>query len=236
MKKLVLVMICALLIVVFIALNYLLWDRENKVKDIETLESSQASSSASINALGREIKKLEDDAKLLKDRIEELEKEKEQIQSEKVDIIQDKLSAEAIAAHKTQVARKLAQIADLKTVDAPIRSFFESLDAGGYEAAYELVRKQMVNQNERISLEDFSDSYKKTVKSIKIKSIELYPQEVPGEESRDMVFKVVLEVKAADESAGTQGLFTEGENERYIGVDYNPMIDEWVIASISPVT
>ena len=40
MKKFVLVLVCTLIILFFVGFNYLLWDRENKVEDIRTLENT----------------------------------------------------------------------------------------------------------------------------------------------------------------------------------------------------
>lgn len=49
MKRFFLVMVCAILIAVFIAFNYLLWDRESKLAEIKNLESVNASYSANIS-------------------------------------------------------------------------------------------------------------------------------------------------------------------------------------------
>lgn len=61
MKKLVLVFVSALLLAVFIAFNYLLWEREGREEKLQQLESNNASNNASMNTLNHEIKTLEDD-------------------------------------------------------------------------------------------------------------------------------------------------------------------------------
>lgn len=93
MKKFILVMISALLMVVFIAFNYLLWDRENKEKNIETLENSNASNNASINALGREISMLEEKNKSLETQAGELEEQNKALADSKNQLERDKVES-----------------------------------------------------------------------------------------------------------------------------------------------
>jgi septal ring factor EnvC (AmiA/AmiB activator) len=74
MKKLVLVVVWILLIAVFVVLNYLIWDRENRERDIKSLENLNASNNSSITALGREINNLETQKKRMEAEISYLEK------------------------------------------------------------------------------------------------------------------------------------------------------------------
>lgn len=233
MKKFVLVMFCALLVLVFIALNYLLWDRENKVRNIESLESSNASNKASIDVLGREIKRLEDEKKLLEEKLSQLENENSRLNLE-IDLVKQEVSeTEKKLAKKLALIDKLKETADLSKAEEPVRKWVEAVNNGEYENAYRLMLTQMENQGGVINLVDFTDSYKKSIKSMELKSIELYAGDVPENSKGNIIFKVSLEVIIADNNLAGGIWFDEGLNERYIAMDYNEEKDEWVIASIA---
>lgn len=233
MKKLVLVMVCTLLLAVFVSLNYLLWDRENKVKDIETLESSYASSSAIIDTLGREIKKLEDEIKLLKESIQTLEDRNSQLQSEKSFLEEQKLKTAELLNNKTEILQKVAGLADFKPLEEPVRKYADAVNRQDYETAYNLLEKQMANQGRQISMEEFADICKSSVESMKISTMEFFTGNAPGHSSGSIVFRTVIEVKTAKGDGSANNEFKEGMNERYISVVFDDQKEEWVISAIT---
>lgn len=241
MKKLVLVMFCAMLIVVIIAFNYLLWDRENKVKSIEFLEASNQSNNSIIKTLNRNIEELEEENKQLNNRITGLEEEKQQLQEQLAGLNQEILKLKNTLNHKLAVINNLHQGADLKQAKEPIRKWIEAIDSGEYKIAFELLQQQMSNQGSLVSMDAFAESYSKHIKSIEIKTIEPYISENLEDLKGDIVFKVSLEVKEIGKSEGegkdpgSESPFKEGLNERYIAMYYDSVNDAWVISHISPV-
>lgn len=234
MKKLALVMICTLLIVVFIAFNYLLWDRENKEKDIENLERLRTSSSTSIDTLGRKIKELEDENNFLKDRMNELETSNRLLEHEKKRLGQDKTDIENILDRKLEIIDVLKQHADLKPLEEIAVKWVENIDQSDYTAAYELMQKQSSNPEGFTDVNDFTASYKNIVKNIKITSIELCTEGIPDNKRGDIIFKAELEVQLVNQrNSAPKVQLNEGVNEVFFIFDYDKKTERWMIANIS---
>lgn len=234
MKKFVLVMVCALLMVVFIALNYLLWDRENKERNILDLEYSNASNNASINALGREIKNLEDENQALKAKLAAMDDSYKLLQAHNNQLEQEKLKIFEALAHKSEIIDKLKQEVDPKTLEAPIRKWVESIDAGDYESAYNLQTKKMTEDSGILGLTDFKNVYRSSVKSVKLKSIKLNTGGTTDAKKGDIVFDVTLEVKKVEDGNNGRIQFNDGLNERFFTIDYDKGKNSWLISNIFP--
>jgi cell division protein FtsB len=235
MKKLALVMICTLLIVVFIAFNYLLWDRENKEKDIENLERLRTSSSTSIDTLGRKIKELEDENNFLKDRMNELETSNRLLEHEKKRLGQDKTDIGNILDRKLEIIDVLKQHADLKPLEEIAVKWVEDIDQGDYTTAYELMQKQPSNPDGFSDVDNFTASYKNTVKNIKIISLELCTEGIPDNKRGNIIFKADLEVQLVNQrNSAPKVQFNEGVNEVFFIFDYDKKTGQWMIANISP--
>ena len=69
-----LVLVCTLIILFFVGFNYLLWDRENKVEDIRTLENTNENKDDLIAYLTSERKRVENEKNKLDEEIKALEK------------------------------------------------------------------------------------------------------------------------------------------------------------------
>jgi len=231
-KKLVLAMACTMLMVMLIALNYLLWDKENKEKSIKELESSNMYINSSINALNRENEKLANENKQLKDKIIELEDDNERLKAQNLQIELDKTKIGGILNHKNEVIDKLKQYTDANLFADDIAAWIESLGKGEYETAYRLLQTQMANQNEVLSAEDFAKRYKNIVKSASIKSLEFYTGYIPEDKKGEIVIKVLIEIKKSDDKKNTECPFDEGVNERLVIVDFDAAENRWVITGI----
>lgn len=232
MKKLVLIVVSALLLIMFIGFNYLLWDRENKEEDIKSLEYSKVSNDASISALGREIKGLEDEKNKLNNRIKTLEESISILESERRKLNEVVYQAKQVISHKNMVIGNLLKHTDTRPMQECIKEWIEAIDKGNYETAYNLLQDQMAAQDESISVLDFTNSYKGVVNSIKIQSIELFLDELPEDKTGQIIFRVILDVKIAEGKKDINPTFIEGRNEKYVIVDYDKYKKEWVIVRI----
>lgn len=235
MKKMVLVMVCALLLLLFVGLNYLLWDRENRERDIRNLEYSNASNNASINALGREIKSLEDQNKQLKESIESLQNQNEYLQSEILKLEQDRQKVAEELSYKNEVINKLKQNANLDPLKDEIAKWVEHLNKGEYDTAYAQMGLSNSNRSGLSSLNAFLSVYKDAFKTIKINSMELHTKGTADLNKGDIIFRVELEVETDKDNTAEKGTqpFIEGVNEKFFTMAYDKGKDKWVIANIS---
>lgn len=234
MKKFALVIVCSLIMVILIAFNYLLWDRENKKKDIETLEHSNVSNNASITALGEKINTLETDNVILRDRIKDLEKNITLMQEENKKLKEENAKITELLDRKNELINRLKQKVDVKFLQAPIMQWVEALSKGDYETAYRLQARSIGDNIQELSLSEYIKAYQSSIESIRISTIKLVIDEVPNEKKGDIIFSVELEVTKAQGVDDTGIGLKDGLNKRYITVDYDKHLDSWVITNISP--
>lgn len=233
MKKFVLVIFCTMLLAVFVAFNYLLWERENREKDIKSLEYSNADNNSIINALGREVKNLENENVTLKDKVNQLENTTKTLWDDKNNIEMHKVKAEEELLRKNEIINILKQKADMKFLEEPIRKWIEMINSEDYQAAYSLYNKDISQTPSILSLSEYAQKFKGIIKSIKIESIKLYIEEVPEDKKGDIVFDVSLEVKNIENAPKDQGFLAEGQNEVLFTLDFNSENNNWFISSIS---
>jgi cell division protein FtsB len=232
MKKFALIIICSLIMVLLIGFNYLLWDRENKQKDIETLEHSKASNNASITALGEKINTLEKNNEDLKKEIKNLEAVISSMEQDKKREEEEKAKINEALAQKRENIKVLVQNADTEFLKEAVRKWVEALNQGDYESAYRLQQKSMGNGTDKLTLSEYSNAYKNSIQSININSIELVTDGIPDEKQGEIILSVELEVVMKTHGKPKNIHLDEGSNKRYITVDYDNQLNEWVIAGI----
>ena len=232
MKKLVLILVSALIIFTFIALNYLLWEKENRDKDIENLKYLNLSSNSRINAYERDIKNLEEQLKLLKEELSKLENDNKLLE-------EDKLQLEKEIAHYSDVLEKknltidaLAQIVDIKELEAPIRQWVEAIDAGAYDEAYKVQSKELAEKQNIRNPDDLAKKFKNSVNSMKIKDIKFVTEDIPENKAGNIIFNVEIDVEKKENEQGNSG-FSNGSNDMFFTVDYNADRECWIISDIS---
>lgn len=224
MKKLVLVLASAIVLTVFIAFNYLLWDRENKIKSFENINDSK---NVSIDSLKKEVQEHEKENSDLKFRAETL--------GENIKSIQDdnyRLNAESENIKKklylsSSLINKLIESADTNAIQQVIKKWADSIDKQQYEAAYNLQYNHSASITLPTSIGEFKKGFQ-GIKSFKLKSIKPYTEKVLEDKEGCMVFKVVVDVK---KEGSVPALFNNGINERCFAVSLNEK-NEWVIADV----
>lgn len=230
MKKLVLVMVFVLMIALFIAFNYLLWDRESKTDDIKRLENTNSSFSSNINAQNRDIKRLENDNNQILNDIIKLEKEKEQTSQKNQQLESEKTANAQITEHKIDLINILKQNVDIKLFEAPIKIWVDAVDAGDYKEAYQLEFKRVELQTKQVSLEDYSNNLRNNVKSIRISEISLDPD--AGKAEGEIWLAVTLEVKVKENAEQDSARFAAGPNKMNFILDYDVSLNEFFISEI----
>lgn len=232
MKKFVLVLVCVLILVIFIAFNYLLWEKENRDKDIENLKYINISSNSRINAYERDIKGLEGQIKLLEEKLTELEKGNKLLEEDKLQLEKKNTDYVRLVEHKNMVIDMLKGIVNIKDLEVPVRKWTEAVDAGKYEDAYNLLGKNILEQEGFRKFNDFAEKFKNSVKTVRIKDINLVTEGVAEGKEGDIIFKVVLEVDVT-ESESKANEFKKGSNERFFTVDFDDQRGSWLISDIS---
>lgn len=227
MKKLALVLVSVIIMTVFIAFNFLIWDRENQIRNFENLNDAKSSS---IDALGSEISNLKNFNNELRSRVAELEGEKEAILKESTELENNKKVIENELSHKKDLITRLQKQADLRPLEETVRKWVDALDRGSTEAAYSLQYEHDLYAGQKITLDEFKNTYSSSIKDIRIKSIKLYNEELPDEKRGNIIYKVTLEVKKTADSPS--GIFEEGINERYFVIGFDKQKNQWVITDI----
>jgi uncharacterized protein YhaN len=228
MKKLVLAMVFILLMALFIAFNYLLLDRENKIKELRDLEAANLNNSANMSMQTREIKNLEDENDSLQQKVSQLESERDQLAKSKSELTAERDRLNSLLAGKNDMLNALKQISDPKELGQPAKKWAEALNAGDYSTAYEMEYVSLVSYGNPPSTFEYSENLKNNIKSISLKSIKL--DTTRGVDSGEIILNVELEVKLL-EKATTQN-FVDGLNEKFVKIGYDTAKKEFVILQI----
>ncbi|HHY24185.1 MAG TPA: hypothetical protein GX527_08125 [Clostridiaceae bacterium] len=236
MKKFVLVMFFSMIIAVFVGFNYLLWERENREKDIKSLQDINASNSITINALNRQLENMENTLKLRNDNINKLDEENSTLKKDLERLNQDNIKINKLVEHKSEVINYLYKNDQPELITVPIKEWAECISAGDYESAY---RTWYVSkEDEKESLTNFTNKYKNVIKSIKLKSIEFYSENIDKLDKKDIFlegdifFAVELDVKLAEDNVRSDILFSEGDNRKIFVLNYNSEEGKWHISGL----
>lgn len=228
MKKLVLVTVSVIIMAIFIAFNYLLWDKQNSQ---EMYDELNASKKAGIDALSREVQDLTDTNKKLQDQINQLEQESLNLKNSNSEL-QDEVSAlhQKVEDRNVTIHALIPQV-DPKPLEDTVNKWAQGIDTGDYETAYNLQLPQLLKQSQVPDLKGYSAGLKNTIKSFKVKSIEMKNDGLPDSRRGSVVLKVVLDIKKSGEAETSD--YAEGLNERYLTMSYNMGSKCWNIADIS---
>lgn len=231
MKKFFLVMVCAILIAVFIAFNYLLWDRESKLAEIKNLESVNASYSANISVQKREISALEDEIKGLNDQIQQYRAQIEKLQKEKEEALSEKLQDEAEFRAKIDLVNALKEKADIEFLSKPIVSWAEALNNGSYDEAYAIEFEGVPQKDRNVSLGTYVGQMESTVEKIEITEIKV--DRFRGSANGEIYLEVTLNVTLREGADLSASRFSEGNNEMSVKLDYSKDKKGFVISSMN---
>lgn len=230
MKKLALVMVFVLLMALFIAFNYLLWDRENSEKAMTYLQNLNASNNADISAQNREIKSLGEENTALQATIDQLEEDQKLLQENVASITSDRDQANLELNEKISVLNALKQLVDIKPLQAPVKEWTDALNEGKYDKAYQLEYGSMDAQKRPLALDAYSENQKNNIKHIGLKSAELDPER--GNDTGDIYLKAILEVTLTDNADKSLARFEDGQNTRYFKLVYDTKAKAFEIAGI----
>jgi hypothetical protein len=234
MKKLVLVLVSALLLAVFIGFNYLLWEREGREDKLRELETNNASNSSTMNSLTKEIKSLEDENANLTTSIDQLKNLNLTLQSEGQQLKQERSDANSQIVDKNNLIAALLQNVNAAVFEDVIKRWADSIETQKYDAAYKLEFGWKSDEDIKTTFEDYSAGYKKNIKSIKYKSLKV-DTDVRTTPKGQLGLIVVFDVKLNENVDTTQTIFTDGENKKLFKLVYYSDKLGFVIDSINNI-
>ncbi len=231
MKKFILVMVFVLLTALFIAFNYLLWDRENKVAQLKSLENDKASYYASINAQKRETDALEEELSVLNDQLKQMESENNRLNEDRNELQADWIKTKETLQERINFINILKQHSDINVLSEPIVKWAQAVNEGNFKEAYDLEYEGVAEQDRTVSLVSYVEQLENTVNRIDIAEVKL--DMLRGAGTGDIYLNVILNVKLAEDPKQQPPRFTQGENEVYVRIDYSYSKKGFVISSIN---
>lgn len=214
----------------FIAFNYLLWDRESKAAEIKNLQSVNVSNDASISAQKREISALVDEVSGLKDRIEQLERDKEQLQKEKEAAAAEIERTEASLRERIDFINILKEHSNIESLSKPIVLWAEALSQGNFEDAYDMEYAAVPEKDRTIKLNAYIEQMTSSVSKVEITEVKL--DKLRGAGNGEIYLFVKYNVKLVENADTTNLKFSDGENEMYVKVDYSKEKKSFIISSM----
>lgn len=231
MKKFILVIVFALLIALFIAFNYLLWDRESKLAEIRNLESVNASYSASVSVHKREINTLEEEVKSLNNQITQYRDEIDKLLQERDQAISDRLQEEATLKAKVDFINVLKEHTDIQVLSRPVVLWAEAVNNGSFDEAFDIEYEGVPPRERTVSLSTYVEQMKATVERIEINEIKV--DRLRGYGTGDIYLNVRFSVRLVEDADISSSRFSDGENEMYVKLDYSKDKKAFIISSMN---
>ncbi len=228
MRKFVLVLVCTLILTVFIAFNYLLWDREKKIESINVLNINK---NTTIEALSGQIKNLDQANNELRQKLQESEEQVENLKTSIYSLNNEIIDLKKENDYKDNLIRKLREIVDLQPLKDRIVFWADAVNEGDYAKAYSFLTGPIKSRKPYSNLQEFASDFRTAIKSINVESIELYEGARFNSDQSDFVFNVGLSVVLVEGQA--KGEFSEGLNQKLFTVAYVAEMDDWVICDIT---
>lgn len=229
MKRFVVIITSLLIIFVFIALNYLLWDRESLV----TLRESNQ---ASIDALSRINMNLSEENSKLTRQAEEMKVQIEELTEKVRELEESNLEQQLVIEEQKQFILDLKTRINPEPVIAEAIDWVNSINEKNFDKAFlkssALCSFWGNNWTPRI----FSNYFVQNVKDVQLvlnaeepsSSIEVIPYQTP-----DYNVKVNLRVYVELTEKSIGEYLQQGENIIELDFTYNDRLDQWVIKAVS---
>lgn len=231
MKKFILVMVFVLLTALFVAFNYLLWDRESKVTELKDLENSNAGLNATINSQKREIENLVEENNKLNESNDELDKNVKQLTQDNTNIASERDNKLAALDERIKFINSLKQIVDLKALAEPLTKWADAVNQGNFEQAYSIEYAGVQAKDRDMNLDAYTEQMKKTIRKVDIIDIKVDP--IRGSGNGDLYLDMKLSVRLAEGADMSVSRFVEGENTAYVRFDYSADQKTFVVSGIN---
>jgi len=229
MKRFVVIVTSLMIIFVFIALNYLLWDRESLV----TLRDSNQ---ASIDALSRINMNLSEENSKLSRQIEEMRGQMEAL-NEKIKELEDiNQEQQDVIGELEKFILELKSHINPQPVETEAYEWINSISGKNFDKALLKFSSTCTFWGNNWTPRMFTNYIVNNVVNIKPvintennkPEIEIIPYQTP-----DFNVKAVLRVHVDLNDGATQEYLKEGENIIELDFTYNDRLEQWTITSVS---
>jgi len=220
-KKLFIIIPLVLTIFLFIVLNYLLWDRENKIEQDSSKDST-------ISALGREIQNMEATDNLLRDRVNKLEADNKTKDDKINDLNKNAKDQQDTLVQKNDMIDKIKPTSDLSAVIDTINIWSDNMAKGQYENAFQLQTPMAFGQLQ--TQDDFIKLCKSKITAFKVISEKPVLQPTAEDRKGEIIFKITVNVTRIPDSS--KFIFQDGNNDRLLSMIYSKEKNAWLISRI----
>ena len=235
MKKFIIVMISLLVLFVFLMLNYLLWDKENLLKQRDTdkieqswLRGQNLSLQSTIDELESTNDSLEIQIKTQKDRILELEKQvSEALKKENENLIKQQVYDESVKNYKISMKDAVNDI---------VINYFSDITARKFEDSWQYMDANCKLWDKTYNLDDY-------VKMISVIRSIMVREKISDDEPVTVLFnqgepneiKTRILVRAFMEETKKENFsyLENGDNTLEVVFTFSTDLSQWVISSIS---
>jgi hypothetical protein len=239
MKKFAVVMITIMVLLIFLVLNYLLWDKENLMKQSESdrieqdwLRGQNRTLQTTVEEQEQTIKNMKQENSKLSARISNLEQELELLNS-KVESYRKEIDRknEAIANYKLFTENQLLNLT---------AGWFDFINRRDYENAWKCLAQDHLVFGKKYSIEDFSKQMG-AIHSISIRKkedkegVSGFAFEILKNYGNDYEVTVLLDADVTldrqhnDEASD----WKEGTNRIRVTFEFNPDVGNWAIKTVS---
>lgn len=221
MKKLFIIIPSIFIIFLFIVLNYLLWDRENKIEQDTSKDST-------IAALGREIQNMETTDNLLRDRATRLEADNKSKDDKINELNNNNKEQQDTLSQKNDTIDHIKATSDLTGAVETIKNWTENMSKGLYENAFQLQTATAFGQ--QLNQDDFVKLCKSKITAFKVTSEKPVLQPATEDKKGEIVFKISVSITRGADSS--KFIFQDGNNDRLLTVVYSKEKNRWLISKI----
>lgn len=238
MKKLIAVVVAVLVLLMFLMVNYLMWDKENLMKKSENdrieqdwLRGQNRTLQSTIAEQEKEKAILVNENKSLQERLEELSTEVKAYADRENEYIKTIELKKSIVASYKQIA--------ISTLQGITEKWLLDVTSAEYESAFELLATDHRFFGRKMTRDVFDAYLQKNIVSLALvkdeSGVETVLFEMAGNESDDLTIRVrtrvdVLLAETKDENVG--GL-TDGQDVLVITFRYIPDTEKWGILQLT---
>ncbi|HEX2926480.1 MAG TPA: hypothetical protein VHP38_09540 [Ruminiclostridium sp.] len=230
MKKFIIIIVFVFLIALLISFNYLLWDREKQLENFQDISDSK---NFTIDTLGEKNNSLDKQNKELTDKINSLNSAVSDLRDEFNRVSEENAELEQQISGNSDLIMKFKRNMNTAPVNDLLKNWFEAISTQNYKAASAMISKN--SQDSTINNpSNFTKLYQPEIKTIRLKSSELFTGLSDEEHMKKIQFKVIAEVeKPANKNKIPSKLYKSGDNEKYITVEFNTQTNGWLILEVS---
>jgi len=229
MRRFVVIVTSLFIIFVFIALNYLLWDRESLV-------NLRESDKASIDALSRINMSLNNDKTRLEQNIADLKNQIEDLNKKINGLESDIVNQQNLIDNSTQFIIRMKHQINPAPLQLAVEEWVNLVSEAEYDGAYSRAASDCKFWGNIWTVRMFSEYFVQNVEQIQLMlndETQKPMMEVIPSQTADWEMNVDVHVTAAMKEGAREDYLRQGENTLRFTFTYSERLEQWLISSIS---